>query len=153
MAKYNKETVKRISDLVSSDSYIVSEICRLAGISERTFYEWKSKNAVFADVLKKASDKFDELCITEAKKSLLKIAKGYDITETKTIYTDMGGQPAIKEQTETTKHIQPLLGANIFILTNKDPENWKNRQNVNQDTSVTLTGSIPIEEWIKERIK
>jgi predicted DNA-binding transcriptional regulator AlpA len=151
MAKYNKRIVMHITGLVSSDSYTITEICELVGISESTFHEWKKTKAEFSDALKKASEKFDESCVSEAKKSLIKMARGYDVTETKTVYSNIDNTPIVKEQTETTKHIQPSLGAAIFILTNKDPDNWKNRQNT--DNNVNLTGSIPVEEWIKERIK
>lgn len=53
MAKYNKKIVDRICELVSKDSYTIAEICKTVGISERTYYEWMSKNADFADTIKK----------------------------------------------------------------------------------------------------
>jgi hypothetical protein len=37
--------------------------------------------------------------------------------------------PKIKEQVTTTKHVAPDTGAIIFVLTNGDPDHWKNRQN------------------------
>lgn len=130
MARYSKEIVQKITELISSDSYTIAEICQIVGISERTYYDWKSKNADFADAIKKAQEVFDEKCTVEAKKSLMKLVSGYTVDETKTIYVDSKeGRPKIKEQTITKKHYQPSLGAAIFVLTNKDPENWKNRQN------------------------
>lgn len=130
MAKYNKEIVKRISELISSDSYTIAEICLIVGINEDTFYTWKKNKPEFSEQIKKAQDIFDEKCTTEAKKSLMKLVSGYTVDETKTIYIDSKeGRPKIKEQTITKKHYQPSLGAAIFVLTNKDPHNWKNRQN------------------------
>lgn len=128
--KYTNKMLNRIVGLIESDSYTIAEICQKVGISERSFYNYQKEFAEFADAIKKAKDKFDELCIVEAKKSLVKLVAGYTVDETKTIYVDgKEGRPKIKEQTVTKKHYQPSLGAAIFVLTNKDPENWKNRQN------------------------
>lgn len=130
MARYSKEIVQRITELISSDSYTIAEICKEVGISESTYHEWKSKKSEFSESIKKAQGIFDEKCTVEAKKSLMKLVSGYTVDESKTIYVDtVEGRPKIKEQTITKKHYQPSLGAAIFVLTNKDPENWKNRQN------------------------
>lgn len=130
MARYSKEIVQRITELISSDSYTIAEICKEVGISESTYHEWKSKKSEFSESIKKAQGIFDEKCTVEAKKSLMKLVSGYTVDESKTIYVDSKeGRPKIKEQTITKKHYQPSLGAAIFVLTNKDPENWKNRQN------------------------
>lgn len=128
--KYSDETLERIVEIIKSDSYTIAEICDKVGISERSFYNYQKEYAEFAEAIKRARDKFDEKCVIEAKRSLIKLVGGYTVDETKTVYVDgKDGKPKIKEQTITKKHIQPNLGATIFLLTNKDPENWKNRQN------------------------
>lgn len=135
MAKYSKKIVERICELISADSYTIAEICKMVGISERTYYDWQSKNADFADAIKKAQDKFDELLVVEANKSLVKMIRGYTVDETRTTTADTGkkdddGKPIVKvkEHTVTKKHYQPNPTLVIFTLTNKDPDNWKNRQ-------------------------
>ena len=67
--------------------------------------------------------------------------QGYTVQEKKTVTVGTGkkGEDGkqivkIKEHTVTDKHYQPNPTAIIFTLTNKDPENWKNRQ------STELTG-------------
>lgn len=133
--KYNKKIVERICELMSVDSYTVAEICEMVGISERAYYEWQSKYADFADAIKKAQDKFDELMISEAKKSLVKMVQGYTVDETRTVTADTGkkddnGKPIVKvkEHIVTKKHYQPNPTLIIFTLVNRDPDNWKNRQ-------------------------
>lgn len=129
MAKYNKEIVERIVGLIESDSYTIAEICKIVDIAESTYYEWAATKPEFSESIKKAQNNFDDKCVVEAKKSLAKLICGYTVDETKTVYTDgKDGKPRIKEQTITKKHIQPSLGATIFLLTNKDSDNWKNRQ-------------------------
>lgn len=130
MARFSKEIVQRITELISSDSYTIAEICKDVDISKDTYYRWLKDNSDFSDAIKKAQSIFDEKCTVEAKKSLMKLVSGYTVDETKTVFIDSKeGRPKIKEQTVTKKHYQPSLGAAIFVLTNKDPDNWKNRLN------------------------
>lgn len=136
MPKYSKKIVNRICSLIEKDSYTIAEICVIVGISERCFYDWQSSNAEFAEEIKKARDRFDELLVKEAKNSLRKKVNGYDVDETKTIYIeskekDAQGKPLakIKERTVVKKHFQPDTGAIIFTLTNKAQDEWKNKMN------------------------
>ena len=132
MAKYNKRIVKRITDLIKADSYTISEICSLSGIDEATYYRWKNDKSDFCEAVEKARKQFDDILVKEAKNSLRKLVQGYDVEERKTVYVenqkDNQGKPKIKEQTVTKKHYQPSVPAVIFALTNKAPEEYKNRQ-------------------------
>ena len=130
MPKYSKKIVKRICELISEDSYTVSEICENIGIAESTFYDWQANKVEFSESIKKARDKFDETLVKEAKNSLRKKVNGYEVDEKKTVYVDSkDGKPKIKEQTVIKKHIQPDTGAIIFTLTNKASDEYKNRLN------------------------
>jgi len=40
----------------------------------------------------------------------------------------VAGRPEIKKQTKTKKHVEPNVGAGIFILSNIAPERWQNTQ-------------------------
>lgn len=149
MAKYNKKIVEHICDLISVDSYTIAEICKTVGISERTYYEWQSKNAEFADAIKKAQDKFDELIVVEAKKSLVKMIRGYTVQEKRTVTADTGKKDdngkaivRVKEHSVTDKHYQPVPAAVIFALTNRDPDNWKNRQDTNIKADVGIKSHL-----------
>jgi hypothetical protein len=136
MAKYRKKIVEEICSLIKSDSDTISEICSQVGISEDTFYEWQKSKTEFSDAVKKAKGEFDELIASEAKKSLVKLIRGYTLQEEKTVTVDTGkkdddGKPIVrvKEHSVTDKHYQPVTAAVIFALTNRDPENWKNKIN------------------------
>lgn len=134
MAKYGKKIVENICELIRVDSYTIAEICQLVGISKDTYYNWLKTKPDFSDAIKKAEDEFNELIIVEAKKSLVKMIRGYTVQEKRTITADTGkkdedGKPIvkIKEHSVTDKHYQPVPAAVIFALTNRDPDNWKNR--------------------------
>jgi hypothetical protein len=136
MAKYDKDIVERICQLISSDSYTTLEICKIVGIAEATYYEWKRTKPKFLECIKKAENDFNELVVTEAKKSLMKKIRGYMEQEKKTITTDTGKKDAegkaivrVKEHVIADKYFQPDTAAIIFALTNRDAINWKNRIN------------------------
>lgn len=135
MAKYSKKMVSKIVGLIKSDTYTIAEICRQVGITTKTYHEWVNEREEFALAVEEAREERMQMMVIEAKKSLMKKIKGYDVTETKVVTVpgkkkDANGnpEPAIKEQTTTKKHIQPDTAAIIFTLTNGDPEHWRNRQ-------------------------
>ena len=135
MAKYNKRIVDRICELVRADSYTIVEICDKVGISKETYYDWLKKKPDFSDAIKNAQDEFYRNTLVECSRSLVKLIKGYTVQEKKTVTADTGkkdddGKPIVrvKEHTVIEKHFAPSLGAIIHFQTNRDPDNWKNRQ-------------------------
>lgn len=133
MAKYSRKLVNKICNLIKSDSYTIAELCVKVGISERSFYDWKSLNADFAEAIKEAEDERLEFFAVEAKKSLIKKIQGYTVQEKKTVSVegkkDGNSFSLVKELTVFEKHIQPDTTAIIFTLTNADSLNWKNKFN------------------------
>lgn len=160
MAKYNKKIVKVICDLLSNDSYTVLEICSLSGISEETYYCWKRDKPEFSEAVTRARDRFDELIVKEAKNSLRKKINGYEVEETKTVYTESKEvdpttgkpRPKIKEKTTVKKHFQPDTAAIVFALTNKASEEWKNKHN-NEVTGKDGKDLIPARVLTKQEAK
>ena len=137
MSKYSKEITISICNLIKSDSYTISEICRLSGITPETFCQWRNKKPEFAEAIKMAEQKRLDFFAVEAKKSLLKMIQGYTIQEKRTVMVDSGikdeGQmtiPIIKEKVITEKYFPPDITAIIFALCNLDPDNWKDRLNM-----------------------
>ncbi|PKO97260.1 MAG: hypothetical protein CVU12_01395 [Bacteroidetes bacterium HGW-Bacteroidetes-7] len=135
MAKYSKKIVKRITDLIKKDTYTIAEICSMSGIHPDTYYDWMRTKSEFSEAITRAREEFRKSTLVECEKSLIKLIKGYDYEERKTVYIDSRGpegvsKPKIKEQTTTKKHVSPSLGAIIHFQTNHDPKNWNNRQYV-----------------------
>lgn len=129
MTKYSKKVAERVVELVKSDTYTIAEICRQTGISPRSYHTWMEERPEFAEAIEQAKAERMQMMVMEAKKSLLKMIRGYDATETVvTTVPDKDGNPKIKEQKNLKKHIKPDAAAIIFTLTNGDPEHWRNRQ-------------------------
>ncbi len=129
MAKFSKKITEKIVELIKSDTFTIAEICRQVGIAQRTFHLWIEEHPDFAEAIEQAKQERMQFFVIEAKKSLLKKIKGYDVVETHvTTVPGKDGKPVIKEQKNVKKHIQPDTAAVIFTLTNGDPEHWRNRQ-------------------------
>lgn len=135
MAKYSKKLVNMVTELIRSDSYTIAEICEIVKISKDTYYRWLKEKSDFSDAIKEAQEDFDKDMLSECSKSLRKLITGYTVDESKTTYVNTkDGKPKIKESVVTKKHFQPNLGAIIHFQTNKAPEQWRNRQNVDITT-------------------
>lgn len=149
MAKYNKKIVDKIADLIREDSYTIAEICEKVNISKDTYYDWLKTKSDFSDAIKKAEDDFHSLIVVEAKRSLVKLIKGYTVQEKKTVTADTGkkddeGKPIVrvKEHTVSDKHYQPNTAAVIFALTNRDPDHWKNKMNNELSGEVAIKSDL-----------
>lgn len=99
------------------------QIAANIGISEQTLYKWADKYVEFGEALKKTK----EVTVYEVENAMLRAAKGYYVTETKTI-TNKDGKVIRVEKNE--KWIAPNTTAQIFYLKNKDPENWRERNDI-----------------------
>lgn len=147
--KYNKEIVEKICLLIKTDSYTVAEICEQVSINQDTYYDWLKKKPEFSDSIKKAKGEFDDFLLAECKKSLVKKIRGYTVQEKKTVTADTGKRDEndkpivrVKEHSVTDKHYQPDTAAIIFTLCNRDPDNWKNRQESNITGDMTLKSEL-----------
>lgn len=131
--RYSASVVKQICDMVREDTFAQREICLKVGLDETTFGKWKRKHPEFVEALEQAeADRMSKL-VVEARKSLMKKVTGYDVKEHKTKTApgrpgpDGEVRPVIREQTNITRHVDPDTTAIIFVLTNGDPEHFKNR--------------------------
>lgn len=134
--KYSQKIANRIFDLLRTDTYTVTEICRMVKIAPSTFYAWRSTYSEFTEGLEKAEAERMAFFVVEAKRSLVKKLQGYTVQENHVTTVgsgkyDVNGKeiPRIKERKTVDKHYQPDTAAIIFTLCNGKPETWKNRQN------------------------
>lgn len=131
-SKYTPERVEIITKAIA-DGKTYKDAFTLAGIGKDAFYEWINNKPEFADAIKKAEAEYSEwynsTIVQDAKRSLRELVLGFDYEEIKTeSATGKDGKTVITKTTKTRKHVAPSPTAVIFTLTNRDPENWKNRQ-------------------------
>lgn len=120
------------------DGYTDEQIAQLIGISVRTLYIWKTKYMQIFHALKKGKDVID----IEVEKKLLQRAMGYEYEEVRTIIEDNGtdkdGKPKQKKRVEKiTKHVAPDTTAQFFWLKNRQPEKWRDKQDIEHSGGMT----------------
>lgn len=136
-----------ILELVSK-GYSNKAATEKAGVNETTLYEWLSKKPEFSKMFKEAQATGDMVRINSVESALLDVARGFEYEEVRTEYESKlnpaTGQyePTIKKQVRTKKRVVPQTEAIKFYLTNKAPEEWKNR--VEQNTTGNLATDLQI---------
>lgn len=132
----------------------IRKYCEAVDIDFKTHQRWM-ENVNYSSAIKKAQQDFRSQTVVELVNTLKKSALGYQVTtkdaeykaqvvkeydpktgkKVKEYATDKGIK--IREVRKET-HVQPNVGAAIFLLTNLDPDNWKNKQNLNADLNVDM---------------
>lgn len=131
-----------------SQGYSNKDAAEKAGINEATFYEWIATKPEFSKSVKEAQATGDKVRINSVESALLDVARGFEYEEVRTEYESKlnpaTGQyePTIKKQVRTKKRVVPQTEAIKFYLTNKAPEEWKNR--VEQNTTGNLATDLQI---------
>lgn len=132
-SKYKPEAAEKIVEMLKSDTYTITEVCKAAGISTNTYRNWRRDDEEFVKAINDAEEERMDFFLAEAKKGLLKKIQGYTVEETKVVTVpskelDENGRPKpkIKEQTTVRKYIAPDTAAIIFTLINGEPGKWKN---------------------------
>ena len=134
MAKFNNEKIQECAEWVRENGLMeyggakLKDFCTRFCIDVKTYYRWM-ENANFANAIKKAKNDFKINLEHDLVVSLAKAAKGYDYEQTTTEWMDADGKPKIKKQVKKNIHVEPNVGANIFLLTNIAPKRWQNKQN------------------------
>lgn len=117
------------------DGLSMQQIADNIGVKRQTLYDWCTKYKDISDALKKGT----EVSNYEVENAMFKSAVGFYVTEvdqTEVQGYDEEGNP----RTTVTKHqrrrfIPPNLGAQIFILKNRLPKKWRDKQAVEIDTT------------------
>jgi len=136
-----------ICDELATGNHTIADVCKKVGISEALYYKWKTDKIEFLEALKHVEAKRLEVFANMAKSGLAKLLDIHEYEEITTEYeNDKQGKPIIKAQKRVKKKIMPNPTAVIFTLTNRDPENWKNKQSI--DAKGDFTHSIGFGDFL-----
>lgn len=105
------------------------KLAELLEVGEATINRWKAKHPEFRESIKRAKAGAD----CEVAAALFKRAVGYSHPDVHV--SNYQGEITI---TPLTKHYPPDVTAMIFWLKNRQPELWRDKIDINQQTAVTF---------------
>jgi len=133
-----------------SSGHTEESVAKRFGVGKSTWSKYKNEHKELRDVIHRAGLNSTALVVN----SLFKRAKGYEYDE---IYVESRNVNGLQTEIvkKVTKQVPPDTAAAIFIATNRDPEHWKNTQNIKhageiKNSGVLLT-SPPMDkdEWLQ----
>lgn len=146
MAKY-AEAAPKILELIEQGA-TYKDAAEQVGIGETTFYRWLEEKGEFRESVKRAKETGTLKAVAKVEATLLQLAIGYEYEDVRTEYGSELNQktgkyePVIKKQVRTKKTVPPSTEAIKFYLTNKAPEEWKNR--LEQNNTGTLATDLRV---------
>jgi len=126
----------------------ITQIADSIGWSRETFYQKMKENSDIADALQRGQS----AGISEISGALYKSAKGYSYKETHVEEVKEGGKVVSTKTKTVKKRVQGSVQAQMDYLTNKDPENWKRRQETEHSGGLSL-GVGDIKEKDVEKVE
>lgn len=118
------------------EGYTQKDAAEKAGITQETFRTWMHEKPAFSASVHRAKENALQNAVAKVERSLLDRALGYEYEEVRTEYEstpnpDVNAKekfiPVIKKQSRTKKRVVQDVEAIRFFLTNKAPDEWKNR--------------------------
>ncbi len=110
------------------------EIALKLGINVATLYEYQKEYPEFSKAIKEGKAPVD----IQVENAMLKRCLGFQTEEVSVEYDPVkkeGDEAIVTKVIKKTKEIIPHFGSAAFWLTNRKPETWQNRQNV--DATIT----------------
>ncbi|MCK5613714.1 helix-turn-helix domain-containing protein [Candidatus Pacearchaeota archaeon] len=142
---YRATYVEKVAKLIALGA-IDTDIAGFFKVSVQTINTWQHKYPEFLAVMKKAKEEADNKVV----RSLFERATGYSHPDEK-VFCSKDGEILIHE---TRKHYPPETKALSLWLTNRQSQDWKNRQDVDvkadiSSKSVDLTPEMSHDEATK----
>ncbi len=134
-AKYKPEYAEQAFQCCSVFGADDVKLAEYFKTSVATIYNWKNKNPEFLEALKKGKEFYDTQGVENA---LLKRALGYTLTLVKQKTTKDGDVVDCDEEV----HVAPDVTAQIFWLKNRQPERWRDKQEIEHSGNVTVETGI-----------
>lgn len=100
------------------------QVAKNMGVNRSTLHKWIKDHKPISDAYKKGT----EVSSYEVENALYKSARGYDVTETEQVETTNPDGTTIVTKRARRRHIPPSVGAICFILKNRLPEKWRDKQ-------------------------
>jgi len=125
------------------DGLILDQIAKNLGISKTTLIQYRVDHSELLNALKRGKEEAD----VEVENSLFKRANGYEYEEVTRELMDIvdGNRERSKQLVVTkivTKQVAPDVTAQIFWLKNRKPNDWRDRQQIDHNVTMTLEDAL-----------
>ena len=123
---------------------IDKDLAALLGVTEQTICKWKKDEPEFILVLKKGK----EIADTRVVRSLYERATGYEHPD-----VHISNFQGMITETEIIKHYAPDPTSMIFWLKNRQPSEWRDKQEIEHSGSIEQKVNAMSKEERAKRIK
>lgn len=140
---------------------LIKDFCKAMDISDRTYLNWL-KVSEFSEAITRAREVFRQNTVRTVENALVKRASGYEFTKEraekasrKTVEYDpltgkkvreYYGEPQVVAMSKETIQVAPDVDAAKFLLTNMEPDRWKQRQDITAAIDVVRPIVVKSEE-------
>ena len=116
------------------------------GTTIKCIWDWKAKHPAFGDALVVGKNEADQKMI----RSVYQRGVGYDYDAVKIFMPAGAKEPIFAHYVE---HVPPDPTSGIFWMKNRDPERWRDVQQLEHSMGKYVISDKPMseEQWIKER--
>ena len=128
---YNPEIHPKIASDLALMGKTQPEIAKALGVDEDTVIRWRKEFPEFAGAIKESKDQADSKVVA----CLYQRACGYEYTEIKVVENPDG----TRRKEMTKRKVAPDVTAQIFWLKNRQPGQWRDKQNVEMSGTVSVT--------------
>lgn len=115
--------------------YTDDELARSFGVSNTTIRTWKKTHEDFLRAVKEGK----ELADAKVAESLFKRATGYEYPSEKIVTLGIGNGESVVERVPITAVVLPDPGAALNWLKNRQPDKWRDKQQVELSGEVSVT--------------
>mgnify|MGYP000867944231 CR=1 FL=1 len=135
--KYSQEMHDRYCAMAEQGA-TESEIAAALGVNTDTLYEWASKHPIFSEARKAARDKAND----HVEAALFKMATGLKHRVVKPMEVKDGDGVSHIELVEYEERLPPNPTSMIFWLKNRRPDRWRDKQELEVDSTVEIKHSF-----------
>ena len=139
---YRPEYVEQAVAICSVMGATNVELAKIFGVAEATMYNWCNEHPEFLEAIKAAKKKHDDHCV---KVSLRRRAVGYSHED-----VHISNYQGVITQTKIIKHYPPDPTSAIFWLKNRDPANWRDKQELEHSGSMGVI-NMTVDEYKQAR--
>lgn len=131
--KYTPAMCKKAKELAEK-GYYNQKIAEELGISNATLHNFMNAHPAFLDAIKQGKAIADE----KVELTLYEMATGYSHRVEKPVVVGTGQGESMVEIVEYTERLPPNMTAIIFHLKNRKPQEWRDKQEVEQVGSIEI---------------